>query len=69
MNRENFFNQCFRVFLSFLAVHKTIAVEVNCFHLVEDEVELRVGLLHLVALVQAEEGAAQQVLRVVHNDL
>jgi hypothetical protein len=38
-------------------------------HLVEYEVELGVGLLHLVALVQAEEGATEQVFRVVHDDL
>ena len=42
---------------------------VDLAHLVEDEVELCVGLLHLVALIQAEEGTAQQMLWIVHDDL
>ena len=38
-------------------------------YLIEHEVKLCVRLLHLVALVQAEEGATQKMLRVVHDDL
>ena len=37
--------------------------------LVQDKVELSIGLLHLVALIQAEEGTAQQMLWIVHDDL
>ena len=37
--------------------------------LVLDKVELSIGLLHLVALIQAEEGTAQQMLWIVHDDL
>ena len=35
----------------------------------EDKVELLVGLVHLVALQEAEVGAAQQVVLLVHQDL
>ena len=38
-------------------------------YLIEHEVKLCVRLFHLVALIQAEEGATQKMLRVVHDDL
>ena len=39
------------------------------YDLVQDKVELCIGLLHLVALVQAEECSTQQMLRIVHDNL
>ena len=43
-------------------------IEVSLY-LIKDEVELSVGLVHFVSLVQAEEGSSQQMFRIVHDDL